>query len=268
VRDRDARRSYAQLSPAGRERLVHRALLVNLGTNGSTLLEAARVLLYIGGYARARGWSEAETWPISRAVAASLIEGEHGRATAEAKGAQGGATVGGRLRSTLKSLRDHFGYPIDLNGPLVEGAAPASGSFAPGPAASLPAQIYCQLETVAGRESAPALARGLDVARFFARCMLLVALTSIRLRDAVRVRFAPDTDRPNTRIYGLITIRDGKKGTKDGAPMELFVFAPAEGILGQFCWLPQHLAHMEGAGGTPFLISSAPTGAEHTSTAP
>jgi hypothetical protein len=62
-------RSYAQLSPPVRDRLVHRALLVNPGTNGSTLLEAARVLLYIRGYARARGWSETETWPISRAVA-------------------------------------------------------------------------------------------------------------------------------------------------------------------------------------------------------
>jgi hypothetical protein len=57
-----------------------------------------------------------------------MIEGEQGRATTEAKGAQGGSTVGGRLRGTLKSLRDHFGCPIQLDGPLVEGAAPASGS--------------------------------------------------------------------------------------------------------------------------------------------
>eukprot|EP00962_Isochrysis_galbana_P041158 scaffold15028_cov100-Isochrysis_galbana.AAC.1 len=39
-------RSFAQLTPPDRARLVRRALLVNPGSNGSTLLEAARVLLY------------------------------------------------------------------------------------------------------------------------------------------------------------------------------------------------------------------------------
>jgi hypothetical protein len=69
------KRGYEQIRPSDRERLVHRALLVNPGSNGSTLLEAARVLLYIRGYARARGWFEDETWPISSTVAASMIEG-------------------------------------------------------------------------------------------------------------------------------------------------------------------------------------------------
>jgi hypothetical protein len=96
--------------------------------------------------------------------------------------------------------------------------------------------------------------------------MLLVALTSIRLRDAVRVRFAPDTDRPNTRIYGLITTRDGKKGTKAGAPMEHFapLKVTSAGSLGS----PNTWPVWKEPGGTPFLILSDPTGAEHTSAAP
>jgi hypothetical protein len=88
--------------------------------------------------------------------------------------------------------------------------------------------------------------------------MLLVALTSIRLKDAVRVRFSADADRPNNRIYGLFTTRDGKNGTKDGAPRELF--APAEGILGRVSGLPHHLAEMAGAGGNAFPNFCGPHG--------
>eukprot|EP00962_Isochrysis_galbana_P032169 scaffold10543_cov133-Isochrysis_galbana.AAC.1 len=102
-----------------------------------------------------------------------MIEGEHDRATANARGTQGGATVGHRLRGTLKALRDHFGCPIDLDGPLVEGAAPTCGALPPSPAASLPVHVYCQLEIVAGRDPAPALPGGADAARFYARSILL-----------------------------------------------------------------------------------------------
>jgi hypothetical protein len=77
-------RSYQQLAPAARDRQLRRALLVHLGRNGCSLQEAAKALIFIAGYARARGWTEDETWPLYRALAASLIEAEHSRATGNA----------------------------------------------------------------------------------------------------------------------------------------------------------------------------------------
>eukprot|EP00962_Isochrysis_galbana_P050789 scaffold22132_cov119-Isochrysis_galbana.AAC.1 len=119
------------------------------------------------------------------------------------------------MRGSLKALPDHFGCPIDLEGPLVTGAAPASAPGAPSQAATLPFQDYAQLELLARRAAEPALAGGTDVPRFFARSLLLVALTSVRLRDAVRVRFSPHPDEPGAivYVYGLVS---NKRGTPWG----------------------------------------------------
>jgi hypothetical protein len=130
------------------------------------------------------------------------------------------------MRTSLKSLNDHFDCTIDLSGPLVAGAAPASLPGAPSSVATLPVHVYCQLETIANRDAQPNVEGEADVARFSARSLLLVALTSIRMKDAVRVRFSPDAEHPATRIYGLV---GGQRGSKDGTPMELF--APANGFL-------------------------------------
>jgi hypothetical protein len=48
-------RSALQLSEADRRRQIRLALLADPGTNGSTLLDAAKTLVFINGYARARG---------------------------------------------------------------------------------------------------------------------------------------------------------------------------------------------------------------------
>jgi hypothetical protein len=168
--------SALQLSEADRRRQIRLALLANPGTHGSTLLDASKTLLFIfiNGYARARGWTETDTWPISAAVAASLVEGEHERATTAKRGSQSGGIVGHKMRTSLKSLNDHFGCPIDLSGPLVTRAAPASLPGAPSPAEKLPVHVYCQLETIANRDAQPSVEGEADVARFFARSLLLV----------------------------------------------------------------------------------------------
>jgi hypothetical protein len=145
-------RSALQLSEADRRRHIRLALQANPGTNGSTLLDAAKTLVFINGYARARGWTEDDTWPISAAVAASLVEGEHERARIAKRGSQQGGTVGHKMRTSLKSLNDDFDCTIDLNVPLVAGAAPASLPGAPSPAATLPVHVYCQLESTANRD--------------------------------------------------------------------------------------------------------------------
>jgi len=248
-------RSAHQLAEGDRDRLLRRAVVAHPGTNGVALLDAARTLTYIQGYAQARGWAEADTWPVSRAVAASWIEGEHERATDAARGSKKGGTVGHRMRGSLKALRDHFGCPIDLEGPLVAGAAPASAPGAPSQAATLPFQVYAQLEIVARRAAAPALAGGADVPRFFARSLLLIAFTSVRLRDAVRVCFSPHPSEPDTMVYGIVS---NKRGSKDGAPMELF--APAEGFLGPLPWLAEHLRSIGVLGGVAFPNFCGPRG--------
>jgi len=248
-------RSARQLAEGDRDRLLWRAVVAHPGTNGVSLLDAARTLVYIQGYARARGWTEDDTWPVSRAVAASWIESEHGRATRAARGSKRGGTVGHRMRGSLKALPDHFGCPIDLEGPLVTGAAPASAPGAPSQAATLPFQAYAQLELLARRAAEPAFAGGTDVPRFFARSLLLVALTSVRLRDAVRVRFSPHPDEPGAIVYGLVS---NKRGSKDGAPMELF--APAEGFLGPLSWLAEHLRSIGVLGGVAFPNFCGPRG--------
>jgi hypothetical protein len=64
---------------------------VHTRRNGCSLVEAAKVLIYTAGYARARGLTEDETWPLSRALAASLIfdrEAEHSRARDDAAGSK------------------------------------------------------------------------------------------------------------------------------------------------------------------------------------
>jgi hypothetical protein len=67
----------------------------------------------------------------------------------------------------------------------------------------------------------------------------------------VRVKFRPDADHPNKRVYGMINTGQGV-GSKDGAPMELF--APAKGALGLITWLREHLTSIALAGGVALLL--------------
>jgi len=133
----------------------------------------------------------------------------------------------------------NLGFPIELEGPLVEGAAPkVVASQRANAAATNPVHIYLQLETLA-RESA------YSVVRFFARSLLIVALTSVRACEGGRFTLFRDEKHPASVIRGLVT------KSKDGSAMD--IYAPAEGILlGKLDWLEQHLADVEVNGGWLF----------------
>ena len=222
--------------PDDRQLMLRLALRPKAGPMGEALWNAVRTLTFVEGYARAKGWSEAQTWPLSRMAASMLIAGEHARALAEGSGSRGGATVGASMRSSLIFLKDHLGLEIDFRGDLIVGSAPAAkvGEGRRSMAATMPLQVFAHLEYTA---SSPVV----SVARFYARSFCLAAFTSIRIQDCVRAVFWRDEDDPRRVIRGRVSL------TKDGAPMN--VYAPAMGFTSDLTWLSEHLQEMRQCGG-------------------
>jgi len=118
-----------------------------------------------------------------------LISSEHERATAEGgTGSRGGATAGDGFRKMLIFMRVTLGFPTDLDGFLVAGAAPSA--TASGGRRSLAAtcspRFYFLLEMIACDVNAS------KVRRFYAQAILLAALNGVRVQDAVRLSFFKD----------------------------------------------------------------------------
>ena len=207
-----------------------------------------RTLAFIRGFevAMAREEPGYVAFPMSGPTAALLIHGEHVRATAAGAGSRGGSTVGHTFRASLKRCRA-LGCPIDTDHPAVAAAAP-SAKAAGGrrsTAATTPLKVMAHMETVAAMEPAALAAElqraglkctdfGVRLLRFYARSLLLAALTSARVQDAVRTQFFSDEHYPDTVVRGFCEI------SKDSEPMQLY--APALGVLGALVWLPEHLS--------------------------
>jgi len=212
------------LTEAEKQPMLEQAMLAKAGTSGATLIKVARTLVFINAFLSALGREPDSMWPMPCGCTAFLIKSEHVRATAGGSGSRGGATVGDGFRKTLTFMRDNLGFPIDLDGPLIAGAAPsakASGGRR-SLAATCSPRFYFLLETVASDPNASL------VRRFFAWSLLLAALNGIRVQDAVRLSFFWDEINADAFVRGRVSM------TKDGEPMDLF--APAEGIMGPLTW--------------------------------
>ena len=174
------------LTEAEKQPMLEQAMLAKAGTSGATLIKVARTLVFINAFSSALGREPDSMWPMPRGCAAFLIKSEHARATTGGSASRGGATVGDDFRKTLTFMRDNLGFLIDLDGPLVAGAAPsakASGGRR-SLAATCSPRFYFLLETVTSDPNASL------VRRFYARSLLLAALNGIRVQDAVRLAFS------------------------------------------------------------------------------
>jgi len=216
------------------------AVLVKSGACGDQLIKVARVITFINAFAAAVDRRPDDMWPMPRAVAALLISGEHRRATSAGRGSRGGATVGDDFCKVLIFMCDNLGFPVDLDGAVVAGAAPKAkeGGGRRSVAAMCSPRAYFLLEHLA------ATAGMLIVLCFYARSLLLAALNGIRLQDAERISFFADELDPSGIIRGRAPI------SKDGEPLN--VYAPAQGPSGPILWLEEHLAAIRGLNNISF----------------
>ena len=108
-------------------RAIVAGMLHKAGPAGANVLDVVKTLHFLNGYAASRQkWFPTFTlWPMSAAVAATIIQGEHSRATLAGRGSTGGQTCGDRLRRTLTFMSSHLGFPISTDAGMVAAAAPS-----------------------------------------------------------------------------------------------------------------------------------------------
>ena len=248
------------------EMLVESAIMARAGADGDALVRAHKAAVFIASYAKARAeWEPGFTaLPMSAPLAALLIRGEHERATRNAAGSRGGATVGATFRTDLKYLAS-LGWPIaGLDTPMVLGAAPkaTAGGGRQSQSATLPLKWIAHVEWMAAASTAEIVAefaaaakkrttQGAWVMRFYARSLAMAEASSGRMQDTVRTTFWPDDVDAQTVVRGKQWL------AKDGEPLELY--APAVGVLGAFTWLSEHLRDIATVG-QAFPIWHGPRG--------
>jgi len=220
-----------------------RILRERAGSEGDRIADVRRALGLIRAYAQEvlmtpPGGEDDACFPMSSGLAHEVIHWEGERAIAEAAGSQGGTSVGARLADTLifmggteRGLR----WPIDVSRIALKSAAAAQAPSARRKAGTLPVAAKCQLEHFAAGnvpECVPEPAR--PVVAFYARSLLSAGLDqSVRLGEGVRVRLWPDELEPYFVMRGHAHLG------KDGRPID--IYAPAEGLLGEYLWYPEHL---------------------------
>ena len=107
------------------------------GTEASNIKAVIGVVHLMWAFAAQRGLADAGFTPeASVGLVASIIRGEHVRATQAAVGAQDGHTVGDRTRRTFYYMYDRLRLPVDTGPvkarhPLIEAAAPPPTVRAP-----------------------------------------------------------------------------------------------------------------------------------------
>ena len=260
----------SQLPEADRSGLLLAAVLSKSGSDGSALYEVIKAAAFVAGYEAARQLDEPEfrAFPMSQALEALLIRGEHERATEAGAGSRDGATVGHSMRTRLKYMRA-MGWPLeDLDCPVVDGAAPhaKAGGGRRSTAATLPLVLILHAERLAAASLDQIVAwyaeagqrrshEGAFVLRFLARSLVCAEATSARMQDAIRMRLFPDEVDPRRYLRGSSHL------AKDGEPIALH--APAEGLLGPFQWLGEHLDDIASkAGGNAFPAWEGPHGSK------
>ena len=225
-----------QVPSARRRRELAIALLrKKAGPKGDRAKKALRSWRLLQGVAKRRNLP-AGGLPASAALVADIVRGELQRAQREAKGSQGGNTVGGTIRDGFLWLQSVAQLPIEAAGLLVEAAAEPEEGETPNPvrhAGSMAIAVQCAFEAVSSEAK-------WSVRRTLARSFLCSALIhNIRMNDALNCELFPDEKDPAGGVRGRTRVR-----SKRSLPLQLY--APAEGYLGPFEWLGEHLAEIKG----------------------
>jgi hypothetical protein len=239
-------RSAAQVPPAERAFHVRAALREVSDVRGFVLRDMAKLMAYFAAYAEARGWQSMPS-QVSAGLAASMIAGEHARATLDGRGSRGGATVGDGFRKLLVVAANRFAVPIEYDHPMVWGAAPAAKQSGgrQKTAATAPPQV--SLHTmVAARAPEP------SVLRFMARSMVFCEIVEARVQDAERIVLEWDGDDSARIMRGFSYL------AKDGSPIALR--ARAMDYIGEIEWWPQHVREARELGGNAFPRWEGPWG--------
>ena len=251
----------ALLDGAGTDSLTReeaiRAIVAGLshkaGTSGASVIDVVKTLHFLQGYTKSRQkWLPSfKIWPMSAAVASTIIAGEHARATQVGRGSTGGQTCGDRLRKTLVYMGTHLGFPITTDAGMVSAAAPSQKEIkrplgARRGAASLPMKLWIGLEHLAGL-SLDVLQRqvlprrkdghlpseaGVRLARHYARSFVIMQLVSFRSKEMLRAKMAV-TAESSAQVFAVHVSK-----AKDQMP-GLFV-ARTEGFLGPIVWAQEH----------------------------
>ena len=221
--------------PLRRRELAVAMLRGKAGPKGDRAKRALRSWRLLQTAAAARGLPNGGM-PASAALVADICRAELQRAQREARGSQGGNTVGKTVCEGFVWLQSVARLPIDASDPLVEAAAEAEEGDTPNDtrhAGTLPIAVQCAFEAVAAGEE-------WSVLRFVARSFLCsVFAHHIRCCDALNaVLFADERD-PARVIRGRTRVR-----SKRSPPIQLY--APAAGFLGAWPWVEEHVAELKG----------------------
>ena len=235
-------------SAARRKALLVKKFLAKAGPDGAEAKNMLRVWRLHKAAAQ-RAQLPDDALPATAAFCADVVEREQARATAEAAGSQGGATVGMTIRRGYRKLRSVACLPVDADDALVEAAAAPEGALPSAPtrhAGVYPVALQCQFEHCAGATED-------SVLRFVARSFLVGTLAHhVRAVDALNAHLWPDERQPGRVIRGSTRVR-GKRGA---LPIQLY--AVAEGFLGEWAWFEEHLAAVRQRGHVLPDFESAP----------
>ena len=219
--------------------LVRGRLLQSAGPEGDKVRNALRAWRLLVGVARARHLPN-HGLPARGMLVADIVGAELDRARGEKKGSKGGLTVGKTILEGFAALQDVVGLPIEADHALAVAAAQPTreeqeaSALKPGNhAGSMPIKLQLQLETLAAAQTG-------SVARTVARAFLVACFCHhVRRNDALNAIIFPDEEDPAGVIRGR-TLLKGKP------PKTCELYAPAEGWLGPFTWLGEHLTEMAG----------------------
>jgi hypothetical protein len=233
-------RGIAQTAVEGRAERLRKKLSARAGACGERVARTRRLISTVRTHAAIElglpsPERDAAVFPVSTALGHDLI------AAAQRRGGQAGHT----LREDLKRAAAVCGEAlVELDPAGWECAAPKPRTGGGRKAGTLPIAAKCQLEHfAAGGLPREITGEARVAAEFYARSCLCGGVDqAVRVGEGVRVDMSPDQDDPDGIMYGIAYMG------KDGAPME--VCAPAEGILGEYEWWPEHLRAMAVLGQT------------------
>ena len=227
--------------PAHRAEMVRRNLAARGGLDGARLKGLRSMLCAVRSYAATSlrivdmAAADAACFPMSSALVHTIVADAHAKATAKNAGSQGGQTVGNNIRENFIFASEKLGWPIEVPRAQIAAAAPKPKSLKRAKAGTLPIALKCQLEQLASGAPIPGIdPQSARVVIHYARSFLAAGLDqSVRIAEGVRVELWADETDPTTVMRGHAYMG------KDGAPID--IYAPAEGILGQYKWYPAHL---------------------------
>jgi len=228
-------------NPEQRLAMLRRNLASRGGLDGARVKGLRAMLCSVRSYAATElritdmQAADAACFPASVQLVHQVIAHAHAKATAGGAGSQGGSTVGNSVRENFIFAAEKLGWPIEVPRAQIEHAAPKPRLLVRKKAGTLPIAAKCQLEQLASGAPIPGLEpSSARVVIHYARSLLAAGLDqSLRVAEGVRVDLWADETDPTTVMRGRASLG------KDGAPVD--IYAPAEGILGQYKWYPAHL---------------------------